>query len=1079
MINNDHKLISLILTHPLLSHYDVKQHKEVWHRLVEELEITNILNECLSINCKNKINYLLKYLMQNTTMITKDNFFWKQVGHSINKSSHLTSIIVLHPLLLQDIHSETKEEQIDIAKNSNSNKSANLFSISVEFLLERSKTKRTMLHRLVEELEISELLNIYFSFDTKNKIHQLLSKLKAVNHNIFHNNLFWKQMCCIINKSQKIISLISKHPLLSEFIQNVSEDYSVSNKFVQLVNYNYCKKKTIQQRLTKDLGVHLISDNIILNAKKQHAWKMCKDGSKNCIYLKILLEKCNNIEYGNNSNSYNGIYFDESLNHCLRFHKTYHTSESECRNASKCKYKNVLGSDPYIQLHRQFYHNITIDTGNSEQKNEIFKENIQYTKCSNYEPTLEFGSPFTIVSATDAKFKNMKQEFLQNEYHVLEKNKWNEELRKAVLYSKQQQAKKQHLNVKHMTALIFYINFDNLSEQLRMCYRKYDHFERVKKQKNFYHWNRLLENACQKAPGRRINKLYHGIKGQAISSTTLSATYYGPVSLLREFRFVSPSANLGTDDTILELHTTNGLCVDWFNSKYQYYDSDEFLYMNSTFRISNVYYSSKFNKKISVTGYDSLLPKENAMFARMLKCMSMAMETINFDSQMISLNDEEKHSDISNFSQLKSYAKLYVLYSLFLQYNPEIWKKIGKVHDIKCRDALILFVQNIRFASMQNMSKLLEMFFYSKLLEYNTTILEGNEIEDMLNMYKPKQPFYFSTIIKLFPFVQQVVIDKNNFDWSLNKFIYFLNRYDFCHIRLQDIYIAHIDETNAQQNLNHQCWRNNISTLNRLGWIFVTPIHLHRFGFEPLPQLPFLSTFVDFHKICWQKLVINDCVSSPAADNDQQEKKIDVKKVKDEIKNDEWQCFFVDHNPKNCVLSIDVFNKLKYSESLMEMLKWRKLNCDNMQKANISAEYYNFNDGCLNVECLVLDPLPNELYDIFYNNYKKQNQMGHVVSLEIILMIFPNLNELFLKSTTFGLRQCDNFIDFVNRYKMTDGVGLTLQTIFFSVNNPMVGYYTEQVEIKLKAIGWDFDQSQQMICKNQFFANEEIHNSAH
>eukprot|EP01084_Bolivina_argentea_P046273 85214_1 len=115
---------------------------------------------------------------------------------------------------------------------------------------------------------------------------------------------------------------------------------------------------------------------------------------------------------------------------------------------------------------------------------------------------------------------------------------------------------------------------------------------------------------------------------------------------------------------------------------------------------------------------------------------------------------------------------------------------------MKFRDQFISLAQNVNGVEMDSMSKLLQVFFYSEPILYKLPILGNDQnfnpiSQELKRKYKPNKPFYFATIVKLFPSAQQISINAANFDWSLQRFIDFLNsyNYEFHKIALQDIYI--------------------------------------------------------------------------------------------------------------------------------------------------------------------------------------------------------------------------------------------------------------------------------------------------
>ena len=264
----------------------------------------------------------------------------------------------------------------------------------------------------------------------------------------------------------------------------------------------------------------------------------------------------------------------------------------------------------------------------------------------------------------------------------------------------------------------------------------------------------------------------------------------------------------------------------------------------------------------------------------------------------------------------------------------------------------------------------------------------------------------------------------------------------------------------------------------------MSPNHLHRFGFEPLPELPFLLTFIDHKKnkenkrrssrkrrstatrhifrTHSQKLMIANYMATPFGPNDGNDiisdDEEDIKVVDEEKDDDEYlleadrsndmrddadgvnegrkvNYIWVDHNPKNCIFRRDIFKTLNYKEALTDMLEWG--NSHTMEKEKkashapgsaIDLPKEKFINGCNNVESLVLDPLPRELEEIFckISDNKKKSKM---ISFEIIFKIFPNLTDLFLTTTTFKPKECYKFIDFAQKYEK-DKL-LKLERMFF------------------------------------------------
>eukprot|EP01084_Bolivina_argentea_P257428 433714_1 len=97
-----------------------------------------------------------------------------------------------------------------------------------------------------------------------------------------------------------------------------------------------------------------------------------------------------------------------------------------------------------------------------------------------------------------------------------------------------------------------------------------------------------------------------------------------------------------------------------------------------------------------------------------------ALQTINIDSKIISLNDNDEKDDDSNFKTLQNYEKLSVLYLLYLQWKPKEWNTLLSNPNqrylsaiMKFRQQFISLAQNVKAVSMDKMSKLLQIFFYT------------------------------------------------------------------------------------------------------------------------------------------------------------------------------------------------------------------------------------------------------------------------------------------------------------------------------------------------------------------------------
>eukprot|EP01084_Bolivina_argentea_P008775 16416_1 len=89
----DTHLLSKILKHSLLSNYNLTIAKTILENLVEELKLNNVLQEYLSFDIDNRLDYFLKQLKLHKERIPESNVFWKHVGYTINNNELFLSIV--------------------------------------------------------------------------------------------------------------------------------------------------------------------------------------------------------------------------------------------------------------------------------------------------------------------------------------------------------------------------------------------------------------------------------------------------------------------------------------------------------------------------------------------------------------------------------------------------------------------------------------------------------------------------------------------------------------------------------------------------------------------------------------------------------------------------------------------------------------------------------------------------------------------------------------------------------------------------------------------------------------------------
>eukprot|EP01084_Bolivina_argentea_P281672 481973_1 len=192
---------------------------------------------------------------------------------------------------------------------------------------------------------------------------------------------------------------------------------------------------------------------------------------------------------------------------------------------------------------------------------------------------LQFGAPF-FAQKHQAKFKNPKDEILNNQYLTLTKSEWNELLGKCILFSKAIEARVNKLSIKEIVSLKLYTDFDELQRHYRKCFR----LEEEERQMQFFWWNKLLAEACTKSKDIISKKIYHGVSTE-LTIATFSGTYYGPVSTTTKYDVARGFA--GDKGKILELYPSfgrKGLKVHWLSN---FPDEEEILYMNTSFQIHN------------------------------------------------------------------------------------------------------------------------------------------------------------------------------------------------------------------------------------------------------------------------------------------------------------------------------------------------------------------------------------------------------------------------------------------------------------------------------------------------------------
>eukprot|EP01083_Nonionella_stella_P044795 120502_1 len=658
-----------------------------------------------------------------------------------------------------------------------------------------------------------------------------------------------------------------------------------------------------------------------------------------------------------------------------------------------------------------------------------------------------FGYEFT---TKHGNFRNPKDEVLHIELEnvSLKVTEWNSLLRGCTRYVKVGKAKLMKLNMKEVVGLKLYTDFDRLQREFRKCFRIINEEKRIEMQKNFVHWNGLLVNACKKANDNIRKTLYHGM-ARLNKASTFRGKYYGPVSTTTALQVAKTfSGDKGSIVVLHPVYSMAGMRLEWISN---YPTEDEVLYMNVTFQITDI-----LDPK---TEKSKLLPIEEKSLAE----IKNALQHISVNSNVLSLNSGNTPQNVIVINELS------VLKTLYLQYKPQRWDEICQMNAdyaetlTVLRDQFVHLIEKVKAVEMHQTSPLIQQFFSVNQAKYKPFNWNMKEEMDAFHDTFSHNVYYFKmqTIIRLFPGAEEISINANNWDFTLNEFVEFLNkwRYDYTAIPLKYISIKFIDKSNktsderAIEELERCHASRNISKLLKLGWKFLTPSTLSRVPFQPAPELPFLLTFVENRNS--KERVFYRQYTAALLKRDSSHKSVEgygsdhSDAMDSEAKDCETE---IHHNPKICILSNDVWNKTEYKQNVKKMLNKVKLGLvsprepgdgDTNQKSKLKESFIK---ACDTVNSLILDPLPKDLIPIF-----KQKK---VISYEVITDIFPNVCDIFLRNTDFTLDECRRLCAFLKQEKETKGYN-TFERVFYKHDAPSIS--DELLMTKLK-------KSPSMLC---------------
>ncbi len=509
------------------------------------------------------------------------------------------------------------------------------------------------------------------------------------------------------------------------------------------------------------------------------------------------------------------------------------------------------------------------------------------------------------------------------------------------------------------------------------------------------------------------------------------------------------------------------------------------------------------------------------------------------------LTEDVEIKEIETFDGLQGSELISILYLLYLQYKPSEWEKLVKSDkDIytqialaKYRDQFGHLTQNVTTIRMEKSSDLIKYFFsinMDKNDDNSDSITNTEEIRNIIyrrgKFEYMKYNINFETIIKLFPKCKQISIDGDNFDWTLRDFISFLKRFnlDFSDIYLQDIFLRFKPEyssINAQEIAKKRLkktHRKQLTELAKLGWRFITPSHIHRFGFQPPEEKPFLVLFMTegrvFHHSYSKRMlgttpkmgVSQDSVAISGHTSDnflyQQQSFFNRALTINSLRSTqsmrssltfnsksigiEGDHAIIDYNPKHLFLSQQVLDNCHYLKELTALLENRK---ESVYKERMSpgspsklrhattgdrislsppghqmslavsfVDEEIFDNLCKKVETLMLYPIHDDLYTIFYETFAEKKKS--ILELMTIKLMFPNVTDIYLRDTTFNSRICGNLISFITDHKNKNS---KIKRIFYSIDKQCNSRDVAKLKLRLNVYRWDFSAIEQVAFKQE------------
>ena len=568
-----------------------------------------------------------------------------------------------------------------------------------------------------------------------------------------------------------------------------------------------------------------------------------------------------------------------------------------------------------------------------------------------------------------------------------------------------------------------------------------------------------MTEAIDKSKDDISGRLYIPIYDEDMVLQHLNAsklTIFGPIFLYNDYAVAS---SFGAP-VVMEVYAPFvrcGLDISWISS---FPEIHRVLYMNCTFQISNIHSSSLqppdyvMKDEVHVI---SLLEMEDQM---LMAASKIKIERCN----AVSLNEQRHDGIFGDFSD-KEIVSLFRL--LLLQYQRSRRIQIQNILRDKSkqnlmatrlrailylRDHVVSIVKMVKTVTLDEMSKTLQSFLSSQSDEDEK---EEDFQEECMDM---------EIIEKLFPDVAQWEIAAADF----SLFLEYVSGQRAFSDNLKHIHLV-MNESDVE-HFAKDISRETLKAMRQSGWKFLTSTDICHFGAIPEPEPPFMSLFYEFQTSGNDTFGTPNGPQSWTSEYNKLMNEMELQKTIGDLEEFEVigdgklevSARIIESNTDCCHLSSFVFYALDYQMELVRYLKM--LNGEEKAETYADSQFLELlRQKCCQMWSLVLDPLPLELAPIFGDSdeVKEDGDEAPLLSFASVFQIFPNLTDLYLSSTTFGLAICMRFIEFIQSLDETES--LKLERIHFSTSDPMKQSEFVSVQWRLIEIGWKFLKSRQIL----------------